>query len=70
VRYAIGGEGWHEGILGAKEVDNANGLGADGAGDDDLMKKTTTKMSNAGGNDTWKVHVAPDWKRCGREVPG
>ena len=70
VRYAIGGEGWHEGILGAKEVENVNGYGGDGAGVGEGIQKTTTKMSNAGGNDTWKVHVAPNWKRCGREAPG
>ena len=72
VRYAIGGEGWHEGILGAEElqVEQKKETKLDGAGDDNLMKKTTSKMSNVGGNDTWKVHVAPNWKRCGRQAPG
>jgi len=80
VRYAIGGEGWYEGILGeregeAEEEEAVHGLefGSDGASSDAIkneMKKTTTKTANADGNDTWRVHVAPNWTRCGRAAPG
>jgi len=54
VRYAIGGEGWHEGILGASEgeAEVVSGVRVDGESDEKV-----------GGNDVWKVHVAPDWKQ-------
>ena len=76
VRYAIGQSGWHEGVLGEREMqeqdEEVGGVGGVGTGHDDASERPNNNPATiaAAGNDVWRVHVAPDWKRCGRGAPG